>query len=67
MHSEEMSVLIFVMASAMLFAFALSGYGAERVANCSMENLKNDVFDASALLKDSRISIEIGTADYLSE
>ncbi|WP_175946513.1 hypothetical protein [Burkholderia pyrrocinia] len=52
------------MAGAMLFAFTLIGYGAERVANCPIENEKNNVFDASVLAKDSRISIEIGTADY---
>ncbi|WP_157259222.1 hypothetical protein [Burkholderia ubonensis] len=59
-------MLIFklLVANAMLFVCALSGYGAERVADCPVVDVKNDVFDASALATNSRISIESGAAEY---
>lgn len=53
-----------LVAGALLFVFALSGYGAESVAECPVVNVKNNVFDASALVKNSRISIENGSANY---
>ncbi|MDN7617950.1 hypothetical protein [Burkholderia cepacia] len=59
-----MSAYKLLVASAVLFVFALSGYGAERVVNCPEEKVENDVFDASALVKNSRISIENGNAEY---
>lgn len=37
------------MASTMFFVFTLSGYGTERVADCPVANVKNNVFDASVL------------------
>lgn len=53
-----------LVASAMLFAFTLGAYGAERATDCPVVNVKNNVFDASALATNSRISIESGTAEY---
>ncbi|WP_124917990.1 hypothetical protein [Burkholderia cepacia] len=53
-----------LVASAMLFVFARGGYGAEYVANCPVESVENNVFDASPLVKNSRISIESGAAEY---
>lgn len=41
------------MASTMFFVFTLSGYGTERVADCPVANVKNNVFDASVLKKNS--------------
>ncbi|WP_423369139.1 hypothetical protein [Burkholderia sp. LMG 32019] len=59
-----MSAYKLLAASAVLFVFALSGHGAERVVNCPVEKVENDVFDASVLVKNSRISIENGTVEY---
>ncbi|MDR6497494.1 hypothetical protein J2785_000636 [Burkholderia ambifaria] len=53
-----------LVAGAMWFVFALCGQGAERVGNCPVESVENDVFDASVLVKNSRISIESGTGEY---
>ncbi|WP_175909523.1 hypothetical protein [Burkholderia metallica] len=51
-------------AGAMGFVFALSGQGAEHVGNCPVESVEDHVFDASVLVKNSRISIESGTGEY---
>lgn len=53
-----------LMTSVMLLFFTLRGYGAEYVANCPVESAGNNVFDASVLGKNSRISIESGTAEH---
>ncbi|WP_155741397.1 hypothetical protein [Burkholderia territorii] len=53
-----------LVASAFLFVFTLSAYGAERATDCPVVDVKNNVFDASALAANSRISIESGTAEY---
>ncbi|MDN7425893.1 hypothetical protein [Burkholderia sp. AU45388] len=41
-----------------------SAYGGELVSNCPKVNINNSVFDASALGRNSRISIENGTPEY---
>ncbi|WP_144030124.1 hypothetical protein [Burkholderia sp. AU16741] len=41
-----------------------SAYGGELVSNCPNVNINNSVFDASALGRNSRISIENGTPEY---
>ncbi|WP_155420165.1 hypothetical protein [Burkholderia cepacia] len=53
-----------LVAGATLFVFTLSGYGAERIAKCLVVNVRNNVFDASELIKNSRISIENGHLGY---
>lgn len=52
-----------LMASAMLLAFTLNGYGVEHV-DCPTVDEKNNIFDASVLIKHSIISIENGTVEY---
>ncbi|WP_156432220.1 hypothetical protein [Burkholderia latens] len=59
-----MSIPKFLVVSAMLFIFPLSGYGAERATDCPMVDVKNNVLDASALATNSRISIRSGTTEY---
>lgn len=49
---------------AMLLVLAVNGYGAEQVASCPSVNGRNNVFDASVLVRDSRISIEHSAGEY---
>ena len=53
-----------LVASVMLSAVSLIGYGAEHLYNCPVRSAENNVFDSSALLKNSRISIESGAKEY---
>jgi hypothetical protein len=59
-----MFIFRLLVASVLLLAFAIKGYGAEIIVDCPAVNVKNKVFDASALKEKSTISIENGTAEY---
>ncbi|WP_157658511.1 hypothetical protein [Burkholderia ubonensis] len=54
----------FFLPCCIFIALSLTAYGAERAADCPVVDVKNNVFDASALAANSRISIESGTAEY---
>ena len=54
MRSKKRLFFRIFVVSAMSFIFTLSGYAAERVADCPAENVKDNVFDASALGKSKR-------------
>ncbi|WP_157633564.1 hypothetical protein [Burkholderia ubonensis] len=45
-------------------ALSFTAYGAGRAADCPVVDVKNNVFGASALAANSRISIDSGTAEY---
>ncbi|WP_131723242.1 MULTISPECIES: hypothetical protein [Burkholderia] len=61
---EELLIFYRLLVVEVILAFTLGAYGAERVPNCPMENVGVNVFDASSLIKDSRVSVEGGTEDY---
>ncbi|WP_141723386.1 hypothetical protein [Burkholderia sp. A2] len=48
----------------MSLLLSLSAYGAKIVSNCPEININNNVFDASVLEYNSRVSVESGTFEY---
>ncbi|WP_175897028.1 hypothetical protein [Burkholderia pseudomultivorans] len=53
-----------LVAIAMSLVFTLGVYGAEHATDCPVVDAKNNILDASELVKNSRISIESGTVEY---
>ncbi|WP_174955041.1 hypothetical protein [Burkholderia lata] len=53
-----------LVASAISLLLSFSAYGAKVVSGCPEVNVKDNIFDASALERNSRVSIENGTAEY---
>lgn len=53
-----------LVASVMSLFLSLNVYGVEALSGCPPANTKKNVFDASMLEGNSRISIENGTAEY---
>ncbi|MEK6421134.1 MAG: hypothetical protein V4801_16175 [Burkholderia gladioli] len=59
-----MSVFRSLAVTVMLLFFALDTYGAERITHCPAVDVEHNVFDASVLENNSRISVENGVAEY---